>query len=41
MKFMDVVLLVALFTLLSFLWGVGDGTIQMSPTVKNIIGGKK
>ena len=27
MKLVDVALLVALFTLLSFLWGVGDGTI--------------
>jgi len=41
MRLTDWVLLVALFTLLSFLWGIGDGTIQMSPTVKNIIGGKK
>jgi len=41
MKLVDVALLIALFTLLAFLWGVGDGTIQMSPTVKNIIGGKK
>jgi hypothetical protein len=41
MKLVDVALLIALFTLLSFLWGVGDGTIQISPTVKNIIGGKK
>jgi len=41
MRLTDWVLLVALFTLLSFLWGIGDGTIQMSPTVKNIIGDKK
>ena len=41
MKLVDVALLIALFTLLAFLWGDGDGTIQMSPTVKNIIGGKK
>ena len=41
MKFVDAVMLVAFLTSLSFLWGIGDGTIQMSPTVKNIIGDKK
>jgi len=34
MKFVDVVMLVAFCTSLAFLWGIVDGTIQMS-AVKN------
>ena len=30
MRFVDVVLFVSFLTALSFLWGVVDGTIQMS-----------
>ena len=33
MKFVDVVMFIAFLTSLSFLWGIVDGTIQMS-TVK-------
>ena len=37
MKFVDAVMLVAFCTSLSFLWGIVDGTIQMSKpaTVKD------
>jgi hypothetical protein len=34
MKFVDVVMLVAFLTSLSFLWGIVDGAIQMA-TVKD------
>lgn len=30
MKFVDVVMLIAFLTSLSFLWGIVDGTIQMN-----------
>ena len=37
MRFVDVVMFVSFLTSLAFLWGVVDGTIQMSKpaTVKN------
>lgn len=37
MKITDWVLLLALFTLLSFLWGVGDGSITIASKPQNIV----
>ena len=34
MRFVDVVMLVAFLTSLSFLWGIVDGTIQVNKIVK-------
>ena len=36
MRFIDVVLFVSFLTSLTFLWGVVDGTIQMSTVQKTL-----
>ena len=41
MKFVDVVMFISFLTSLAFLWGVVDGTIQMSTVQKNLTVGKE
>ena len=36
MKFIDVVMFVSFLTSLAFLWGIVDGTIQMSTVQKTL-----
>ena len=37
MKFVDFVMFIAFCTSLAFLWGIVDGTIQMSTVQKNLM----
>ena len=41
MKFVDVVMLVAFLTSLSFLWGIVDGAIQMATVKDSLTVGKE
>ena len=41
MRFIDVVLFVSFLTSLSFLWGIVDGTIQMSTVKQSLNVGKE
>ena len=41
MKFIDVVMFISFCTSLCFLWGIVDGTIQMSTVQKNLTVGKE
>ena len=41
MKFVDVVMFVSFLTSLAFLWGVVDGTIQMSTVKESLNVGKE
>jgi hypothetical protein len=41
MKFVDVVMFIAFLTSLAFLWGIVDGTIQMSTVKQSLTVGKE